>query len=81
MAREFAAIIETNHKRAWDSTIITEVLSPFEGPDEFTYTMRLNVPEGKREEIARQLRERGATDLVELLEQHQWDVSFLVDGY
>lgn len=81
MAREFAPIIEVKYPRSWPNDLITNVLEEFEISDDFTYTMRLAVPEEKRQEVRDQLKERGAEDLVKLLDEHAWDVSFFVDTY
>jgi hypothetical protein len=52
--------------------------------DQFTYTMRLAVPEEKRAEIKQKLVDmqkegKDTQPLIDLLEKHSWDVSFLVD--
>lgn len=78
--KAFGAIIETKMQRTWDLDLIDEVFSGDESSDEFTYTMRLTIPKGRRrEKIRAQLQKRGHTDLIELMDKNDWDVSFLVD--
>jgi len=57
-----------------------------QGDDELTYTMRVTVEEeDRRLVIAAALRERLPEDeaqaLIKLLDEHDWDVSFLVDTF
>lgn len=66
-----------------------DVLDIFEGKtvsDSFTYTMRLDIPKRQRKAIRKKLealQENGedTKPLLELLDKHDWDVSFLVDCY
>jgi hypothetical protein len=57
-----------------------------QGDDDLTYTMRVTVEEeDRRLVIAAALRERLPEDeaqaLIKLLDEHDWDVSFLVDTF
>lgn len=80
MGKGFVPIIQLKYDVDWPNDILNEVLESYEVPDEFTYTMRLSVPEEKRQEIREQLESRDDADgLLELLDEHDWDVSFFVD--
>ena len=84
MAKVFAPIMDvlpTNAKRQWDNEIINEILQNFEDKDEYTYTMRISVPEEDREEVTKKLRDKGVPNLLKLFEENDWSVSFLVDAW
>ena len=81
MAREFTPIgdIVRSPTRKWPNELITDILEPYEKDDDYSYITRLDVHEDKREEVAKALKARGAADLVKLLKENDWNVSFLVD--
>jgi hypothetical protein len=66
---------------------LTDVLEGYETDDQYTYTMRLSVPEEDREKLrgallAKKGDEVGDVDtLLKLLDENDWDVSFIVDCY
>jgi len=67
----------------------SEVLSAFEGltaGDQYTYTLRLQVPKATRAQVRKRLvsLQKSGEDtraLLQLLEETDWEVSFLVDCY
>jgi len=83
VAREFTPIGEVvrSPTRKWPNELITDILEQFEEDDDYSYITRLFVPDygNKREEVEKQLTDRGAADLVSLLKENGWSVSFLVD--
>ena len=79
MSKQFAPILDrtpASAERKWDNEVL-DVLDQYTGDDEYTYTMRVSVPEEERAA----LRDKLPADLVALLDEHGWDVSFLVDGW
>ncbi len=82
MAKVFAPIqdrLPTDAKTKWDNDLL-DMLEKFTGDDEYTYTMRVSVPEEDRAAIKAKLAKRpGTADLIKLFEENDWSVSFLVD--
>lgn len=82
MAKVFAPILDclpTNARRNWDNELL-DVLEPFQSGDDYTFTMRISVPEEEQEVIKAKLQEsEGTEDLIKFLEENSWDVSFIVD--
>lgn len=80
MAKIFTPIIDLKYDRKWDNEILTDELEEYEHPDEFTYTMRITVPQAEQEVLRIKLLKReGGEALVKLLQDNGWSVSFLVD--
>ena len=85
MSKEFAPILDVtprDAKRHWPNDLL-DILELYQGNDEFTYTMRIAVPEDKRDSVKVLLErhEEDTTDLIAFLEGNDWNVSFLVDCY
>lgn len=82
MAKVFAPILDclpTNSKRNWDNELL-DILEPHTADDDYTYTMRVSVPEEEQAQVKAQLQEKeGTEDLIQFLEENGWDVSFIVD--
>lgn len=88
MAKVAVPIISVQHNES--DTYPLEVVEVFDDAgatqeDDYTYTFRVSLPAGEdRERVRASLRERCPLDferLVTFLDQHEWDVSFLVDVY
>lgn len=82
--RRFTPITEVVHKgeHCWDNGLLcvfhqADVI----GEDAFTYTFRINADEADQPALREKLIALGAEDLVQLLEDNDWDVSFLVDTF
>ena len=77
-------------KGAWTRTVSLEALDALDelgvtGDDELTYTMRISVVPEKVDVVRKQLEARLSPDdfkvLVEILDETEWDCSFLVDCF
>jgi len=87
MTKAIIPIIALQHASGFplDAASVFEELDA-QGDDELTYTMRVTVEEeDRRLVIAAALRERLPEDeaqaLIKLLDENDWDVSFLVDTF
>ncbi len=84
MARVFSPIMDcvpSHAKRNWPNVLL-DLLDEFTGDDQYTYTMRVDVPEEQWAAVKAKLVEQPDTaDLIKLFEENDWSISFLVDGW
>jgi len=90
MAKVMVPIIQLKHDKGF-SLHAYDVLSSssgYCGQEDFTFTFRLSLCDGEestdeRERLKKRLREEtdDAEALIQLLDEHEWDVSFFVDTY
>ncbi len=84
MARVFSPIMDcvpSYAKRNWPNALL-DLLDEFTGDDQYTYAMRVDVPEEQRAAVKAKLAEQPDTaELIKLFEENDWSISFLVDGW
>lgn len=91
MAKVMVPIIKLKHDETFslDAYDVLRTSFGYQENEEFTFTFRLSVPDegvmglDERERVKKRLREETdqAEALIQLLDEHEWDVSFFVDTY